>query len=68
MQGGPMSEQEAVAFEKSELFDTILKMRTWDDKGKIVGAKVPGLESYVPMMMKHFVNNRAKGCSPLRAN
>jgi len=33
-QGGPMTEEEAVAFEKSDNFNTILDLRRWDDEGK----------------------------------
>eukprot|EP01087_Luapelamoeba_hula_P001268 TRINITY_DN11009_c0_g1_i1.p1 TRINITY_DN11009_c0_g1~~TRINITY_DN11009_c0_g1_i1.p1 ORF type:complete len:205 (+),score=24.25 TRINITY_DN11009_c0_g1_i1:39-653(+) len=49
-QGGPMQDAEAKAFEESDLFDTILKMRTWDDKGKLENYPVPDLDSYKPMM------------------
>jgi putative nucleotidyltransferase with HDIG domain len=53
-QGGPMSDAEGLAFEKSELFRPILKLRSWDDKAKIVGAKVPDLDHYMPMMINHI--------------
>ena len=33
-QGGPMTADEATAFEKSDYFHTILDLRTWDDLGK----------------------------------
>jgi predicted HD phosphohydrolase len=57
-QGGPMTTEEAQLFEKSELFDTILKMRTWDDKAKIVGAKVPNLDHWVPLMFSQLNRQR----------
>jgi len=56
-QGGPMNDAEALAFEKSEMFDAILKLRSWDDKAKIVGLRVPGLDHYLPMMVRHLRHN-----------
>ena len=35
-QGGPMTEAEATAFEADPLFTAIVKMRTWDEKAKVV--------------------------------
>lgn len=52
-----MREAEALAFEKSDLFRPILKLRSWDDKAKIVGAKVPDLDHYMPMMIRHIRSN-----------
>jgi len=59
-QGGPMGESEALAFEKSDLFSTILKLRTWDDKAKVVGLQVPGLDHYLPIILEHIKNNLKK--------
>jgi len=53
-QGGPMSTLEAQAFEKSELFNSILKMRTWDDKAKIENYDAPPLETYETMIRNHL--------------
>ena len=33
-QGGPMSKEEANAFESSDYFHTVLDLRQWDDLGK----------------------------------
>lgn len=51
-QGGPMGEEEALAFEKDPLHQTIIMMRTWDEKAKLVNPKfhVPALDSYAPKM------------------
>ena len=51
-QGGPMGEEEAKEFELDPLADTILKMRTWDEKAKDPEARVPGLESYIPLFLR----------------
>ncbi len=40
-QGGPMTEDEAVAFEQHTDFAMMIKMREWDEEAKIVGAE-PG--------------------------
>lgn len=45
-----MTDAEAHAFERSPLFDTIIKMRSWDEKAKIKGLDVPGLDEYSPMI------------------
>lgn len=52
-----MGESEALAFEKSDLFSSLLKLRTWDDKAKVVGLQVPGLDHYLPMIVQHIKNN-----------
>jgi predicted HD phosphohydrolase len=49
-QGGPMSGNEAAAFEAHPLFTTILAMRTWDEAAKVPSADVPPLASYEPLL------------------
>lgn len=53
-QGGPMTPEEAEAFEKDELFKTILAMRRWDEAAKVPNKKVPGLESYRSMLLRNL--------------
>lgn len=53
-QGGPMTEDEAAAFEQYPLFDLIIKMRTWDEEAKIEGKPLPDLERYRQMMLRHL--------------
>lgn len=48
-QGGPMTAEEAEEFEKLEHFEALLKMRNWDDRGKIYNAPVDPLEKYENM-------------------
>ncbi len=45
-QGGPMSAAEAAAFGRREFIDRAVKLRRWDDAGKIDGIEVPPLASY----------------------
>ncbi len=49
-QGGAMEDAEAAAFERSPMFDTILKMRTWDEAAKVVGKRVPTLDDWEPLL------------------
>src|ERR1700743_985047 len=42
-QGGPMTEEEAAAFELEPLFDLIIRMRKWDEKAKIEHSLLPHL-------------------------
>lgn len=53
-QGGPMTEEEAKAFEQYPLFETIVKMRKWDEQAKIEGKPLPDLEHYRQMMFRHL--------------
>ena len=61
-QGGPMSEAEAVEFERAELFDVKLRMRVWDEEAKIVDWKESGdeMERYRAMIIKHLTQHRTK--------
>lgn len=45
-QGGPMSEDEVSAFRAHPDWRLALKLREIDDRGKVPGAEVPGLEDY----------------------
>lgn len=49
-QGGPMSPGEAGAFEASPGWRAAVALRRWDDAGKVQGAAVPGLDTYVPLL------------------
>ena len=49
-QGGPMTETEATAFERDPRFKLKLAVRTWDERAKVVGLLVPGLETYAPAL------------------
>lgn len=45
-QGGPMTPEEAEKFEKLQHFEALLKMRHWDDQGKISDAPIDPLDKY----------------------
>ena len=49
-QGGPMAAAEVGAFEATPGWRDAVALRRWDDAGKVVGAPVPGLVTYVPLL------------------
>lgn len=48
-QGGPMTADEAAAFEADPLFPLYLEMRTWDERAKEEHVPVPDLDRYRTM-------------------
>src|SRR5882762_7078061 len=58
-QGGPMTEEEAAAFEQYPLFDLIIQMRKWDELAKIENKPLPDLQHYRAMMLHHLSNSTA---------
>src|ERR1700761_5407385 len=53
-QGGPMTEEEAEAFEQYPLFDLIIQMRKWDEQAKIEQKPLPDLDHYRQMILHHL--------------
>lgn len=50
LQGGPMSADEVAAFEDRPFFREAVRVRRWDDRGKVGGFRAPGLEEYLPLI------------------
>jgi phosphonate degradation associated HDIG domain protein len=50
LQGGPMSVEEARAFEREPHHREAVRVRRWDDQGKVAGLKTPPLEAYLHML------------------
>jgi phosphonate degradation associated HDIG domain protein len=50
LQGGPMSIEETRAFERQPYYREAVRVRHWDDQGKVAGLRVPSLESYFGML------------------
>jgi phosphonate degradation associated HDIG domain protein len=46
LQGGPMSSVEVTAFEAEPYWRDAIRVRQWDDQGKIAGLATPGLADY----------------------
>ena len=53
-QGGPMSADEAAAFEAHPNFRWILALRSWDERAKDPKARPQGLESYRERLRAHL--------------
>ncbi|MEX0924126.1 MAG: phosphonate degradation HD-domain oxygenase [Rhodovibrionaceae bacterium] len=49
-QGGPMSAEEVAAFERNPQYRDAVRLRRWDDLGKVEGLKVEGLAHYRPLL------------------
>ncbi len=46
LQGGPMTAQEVARFETERFHQDAVRVRRWDDQGKVAGLKTPGLSDY----------------------
>ena len=46
MQGGPMTAEEAAAFARQQFVERAVRLRRWDDRGKVEGTEVPSLDTY----------------------
>lgn len=58
-QGGKMSAQEANDFEQNPYFETIIKMRRWDEAAKVEGQKLPDL-SYFMNICEQYLTHQPK--------
>ena len=58
LQGGPMTAGEAAAFGHDPLFEQKLRLRSWDEQGKLAGWAVAPLSSYRDLLIAHL--NRAQ--------
>jgi 2-amino-1-hydroxyethylphosphonate dioxygenase (glycine-forming) len=54
IQGGMMTEEEAIAFESDPLFDLKVQFRKWDDEAKITGKSVSGWEKLKAKVIRHL--------------
>jgi phosphonate degradation associated HDIG domain protein len=50
LQGGPMNSDEVTSFRDNPWLDTIVRVRRYDDGGKVAGRKTPELEHYLGMV------------------
>jgi phosphonate degradation associated HDIG domain protein len=56
-QGGRMTEQEAVEFEKHPDAELFIRLRYWDDQAKEMNVPVQGLEHLKSLAIDHLYNN-----------
>ena len=50
LQGGPMSAHEVAQFEAERYFTEAVRVRRWDDAGKVAGLKTPQLAEYLTVI------------------
>ncbi len=50
LQGGPMTQDEAEAFERNPHYREAVRVRIWDDAGKTPGAETPEFRYYMPLL------------------
>lgn len=46
LQGGPMAAAEVATFERERFFADAVRIRRWDDEGKVAGVVTPALSAY----------------------
>lgn len=52
LQGGPMSEDEAVEFRRHPFHDQAVRVRLWDEGGKVPGMTTRTFADYVPLLQR----------------
>ena len=50
LQGGPMNDEEAREFESEPHFDLVVRVRRYDDMGKVSDMATPDLDSFIPLL------------------
>jgi phosphonate degradation associated HDIG domain protein len=59
LQGGPMTHSEVLRFEAQPFYREAVRLRRWDDQGKVAGLKIPGLAEYrglIEQFARHATN------------
>lgn len=59
-QGGRMSADEAKIFEQNPHFETIIKMRRWDEAAKVEAMKLPDLDYFMNICQQYLLLNPKK--------
>src|SRR5262245_44235119 len=61
LQGGPMSEEEVAQFRTKPFYEEAVRVRLWDEQGKVPGMKTKSFRDYVPLLervvRKHTQNH-----------
>ncbi len=52
LQGGPMSDAEVAAFRKNPFHDEAVRVRIWDEGGKVQGMKTRPFRDYEPLLQR----------------
>jgi len=62
LQGGPMAAHEVAKFETERFYKEAVRVRQWDDQGKVAGLATPGLADY-----RSLVEQLATQAEPVNA-
>ncbi len=57
LQGGPMSDDEVVAFEANEFYKDAVRLRVWDDLAKDVNAETPSVQHFMKYVEQSLVSH-----------
>ena len=60
LQGGPMTNQEVIAFERNPYAEAIVKVRRYDDKSKIADQITPSFSHYAPIIQRVVDRHHSK--------
>lgn len=60
LQGGPMNEQEVGEFELNPYHQQAVRVRKWDDEGKVAGMKTKAFDDYTDLLQR-IVDGAARG-------
>jgi phosphonate degradation associated HDIG domain protein len=58
LQGGPMAAHEVAKFETERFHKEAVRVRQWDDQGKVAGLKTSGLDDYRALIEKLAIKPR----------
>ncbi len=61
LQGGPMSAAEIARFEQERYYKEAVRIRHWDDQGKVAGLVTPQLETYRALLESIAIGVRRAG-------
>ena len=52
LQGGPMSQAEVAEFRKNHFYREAVRVRLWDEAGKVRGLETPPFDYYAPLLQR----------------
>ena len=58
VQGGPMNAEEVETFRTHEYYEDALRLRAWDDEGKVAGVHTPAFADFAPSL-EHLTQQHA---------
>lgn len=57
LQGGPMNANEIASFKSQPFHREAVRLRLWDDQGKVAGLPTAGFDSYHDMIARHTLDH-----------